>query len=444
MNWIDSRYIVLFDYVAFFLCLALAVMGVVSIAGATHEQLNNSLWIKQAVWVTLGLMCLFGAVLLDYRFLIQYAYVFYIGGVVCLLLCFSPLVGHVSHGARSWIKFPGLPFQLQPAELAKLTTIFLLARMLSGRQEKWNGLLDLIKPLAAGALPAVLILKQPDLGTAAVFGPVTLIMMFTAGLPFSYLLLLAAPALCLLGAFHHVYAVLVWIALMSAILMTALARKVPWTVWAPFAALALAGYVFVYNYGPVIWEKLPEHQKGRVIGYMDPEFDPNNTNYNINQSKIALGSGGFHGKGFGKGTQSTHGFLPEFQHDFIFPVIGEQFGFMGAVILLSLFLLLIMRGLDTALETKSLQGALLASGVVGMFFSHILINVGMVTGLLPVTGLPLTFISYGGTFMICSMIGVGLLINVRMRSSIEFAKDAFFQTKNPLAVPKRFRSEFDD
>ena len=438
----ETKYLVSFDYLALGLCVALVTLGVISIAGATVEQPTSSLWVRQLEWSLLGMGFLIAVLLVDYQVLIRYAMVIYLAGLFGLLLCFSPWMGHESHGAQSWIKIKEIPFQLQPSEFAKITTILMLAKVLSNRQEQWNGILDLVRPLLVGFIPALLVLKQPDFGTAVVYGPITLLMMYVAGMPMSYLLLLFSPVLCLWGINHGLLWIMGWIVLISSLWLIALICRVPWTIWLPCLAVTCAAYVMIYQHGQTVWEHLPEHQKGRVQGYLNPDFDPSKTNYNINQSKIALGSGGFHGQGFGQGTQSTHGFLQEYQHDFIFPVVGEQFGFLGTMILLAMFLLMILRGLDTALETKALQGALLGAGVVALFFTHILINIGMVTGLIPVTGLPLTFISYGGSFMISSMVGVGLLVNIRMRSATEMVKESVFKARNPMSIPTTFYDEF--
>jgi rod shape determining protein RodA len=437
----DSKIWFKIDYLSLLLMLSLVTVGILAIAGATTAEYtvdvirDKPLWVKQIAWALLGLVFLAGVVWVDYRLLIKYAPLLYILGIIGLILCYIPLFSHVSHGARSWVKL-GIGPQIQTSEIAKLTTLLMLARFLSNRKAQWNGLQDVIIPLAIGAVPAVLILAQPDLGTAVVFIPMTLIMMYAAGLPHSYLLLLLAPASCIMAIIPGVIPFLIWISLIFSLLLSIAYFRVPWSIWLPALTVTILAYAAIYNYGPVMWEHVPEHQKNRIIGYMNPEFDPRNTNYHIIQSKIALGSGGFWGKGLGEGTQGILKFLPEFQHDFVFPIWGEQAGFVGGTILLVLFLLLLMRGIDTALHTRVMQGALIAVGVVSLFFAHILINVGMVTGLLPVTGLPLTFISYGGSFMVCSMMAVGLIMNVRLRNSVDLIKERFGSNRPAMELPK--------
>ncbi len=434
------------DYLLLAITLALVTFGVITIAGATASQESfipwyEELWFSQACKVILGLIFLFIVLCVDYQLLIRYATLFYIAGLIGLVLCFVPFFSHFKNGAYSWIKIGGLP-QIQPSEFAKITTILMLAKVLAAKKEQWYGFIDLMKPLAIGAIPSILIAKQPDTGTALVFVPITVIMMFVAGLPYSYLLLLISPIFCFLGISHDPIFILIWLSLMGIILLIVTLNKVPWSVYIPFLLLSFFSYFIVYEYGQAIWNEIPEYQKMRLIGYIQPETDLKNTNYNINQSKIALGSGGFWGKGLGKGTQSTLDFLPEHHHDFIFPVLGEQAGFIGSVILLVLFLLLLVRGLDTSVESKTIQGALIASGIVTLFFSHIFINVGMVTGLLPVTGLPLTFISYGGSFMLANMIGVGLIMNVRMRGQREMLKDSIFVSRSQMSLPAKISDDF--
>ncbi len=438
-NWYDI------DFLTLGLALSLVAFGVAALAGATMSEEVGSIWqsrwVLQAQWAVLGLACAIGVLFLDYRWLIRYAWVFYIFGIIGLLLCFVPGLGHFTHGANSWVKIGSLP-QIQTSEFAKLTTILLLAKVLASRKEQWHGLADILRPLIVGAIPSLLILKQPDFGTAMVFVPITLIMMFVAGLPLASLAVILSPVLCLFGINHDIVFILIWIGLMTGLIILVVVKKVPWTVWLPFFFVSLSAYTVVYQHGEKIWNEIDDYKKRRITGFLYPDVDLKHSNWNIYQSKIALGSGGFWGKGFGNSIQSQYGFLPEFQHDFVFPVVGEQKGFLGASILLGLFFLLIMRGLDTAVSSKTLQGTLISSGVVALFFSHITINVGMVTGLMPVTGLPLTFISYGGSFMLASLTGIGLLMNVRMRAATDMMDESFMVGRTQMVLPKQIPDDF--
>jgi len=430
------------DFVSLVLAICLAALGVVALAGATQGGEKSVLWIRQLDWLIVGLFFLIVTLFIDYRFLIRYAFLLYILGIVGLILCFVPHVGHFARNAYSWIKIGPLP-QIQTSEFAKITTIIMLARILSSRQESWNGLLDILRPLVIGAIPSLLVLKQPDLGTAIVFIPVTVVMMFAAGMPFIYLLVFASPLLSLFGMSHDLFWILVWGALLTGLILAVVLTKVPWSVWLPFVLVTIAGYYVVFEHGQQIWDSVADYKKARIVSYWNPDIDPKGATWNINQSKIALGSGGFWGKGMGQGTQSKFDFLPEFQHDFIFSTIGEQKGFLGGAVILGLFILLIIRGLDTAVGSKTLPGALIATGVVSLIFSHVVINVGVVTGLLPVTGLPLTFISSGGSSMVASMIAVGLIVGVRMRGATEMIEDnSFLSGRSQMSLPKTIEDDF--
>ncbi len=431
----NSKFWYNFDYISLVLVISLAVFGIVSLAGATGD--SDARWGKQLLFFIIGLISCISIVFIDYRTLTRYAPLLYIGGIITLILIFVPQLGHKTHGAQSWIKIKSLPFQIQPAEFAKLTTIIMLARILGSHKEQWNGLWDMMRPLIIGAIPTIFILAQPDLGSAVVFGPITLLMMFAAGMPLSFFLLLFSPFLAVLGISHDPVLMLIWIGALGFLLIYAISRHTSWTIWLPFILISIAAYMVVYSQGEKIWDKLPTNPKTRLMTYIDPESVSTAKAWNINQSKIALGAGGFWGIGLGKGTQSRYGFLPESEHDFVFPSVGEQLGFVGGVALLFLFFLLMMRGLETAVSSKTLQGALIATGVVSLFFSHITINIGMVTGLLPVTGLPLTFISYGGSFMLASMISVGLLINIRYRSATEMMEDGFMKNRSQMSLPSK-------
>lgn len=429
------------DFIALILAISLAAFGVAALAGATYGSENEGLWTRQLIWLFIGLACLIGVLFIDYRILVRYATLIYILGLFGLLLCFIPQIGRLSHGAYSWIVLGGQ--SIQPSEFAKITTIIMLARVLAYQQESWNGILDIARPLAIGAIPSLLILRQPDLGTAIVFVPVTLAMMFAAGMPYTYLLIFASPLLGFLAISHDMLWVLIWIGLLSVLILVIVIYKTPWSVWLPFILISVGTYIVVFEHGQKIWDGISDYKKERILGYWNPEYDSKGANWNINQSKIALGSGGFWGKGMGQGTQSRFDFLPEFQHDFIFSTVGEQKGFVGGAVILGLFMLLIVRGLDTAVGSKTLQGSLIATGVISLFFAHIVINVGVVTGLLPVTGLPLTFISSGGSFMVASMMGVGLIVGIRMRGATEMIEDgSFLSGHSQMSLPKRIDDDF--
>lgn len=270
-------------------------------------------------------------------------------------------MGSASHGARLWynLKF----FHFQPTEPAKLVVIMVLAHYLANRGRHFEGLRHTFVPLLIVGVPALLIVKD-DFGTAMTFGPVTAAMFWAAGL-----------------------------------------RK---RVFILFFALAAAAAVPAYQH-------LKDYQKDRIRTMLNPEADPRGKGYNMLQARTTLGSGQMFGKGWGKGTQTVLHYLPEYQTDFIFPTVGEQFGMVGCTVVLGLMGLLIMRMIHLAQLTQDLFGALIVTGLAAMLATHIIFNVGMCVGLLPITGLPLPFFSYGGTFMITCLAAIGLTAGIGAR-----------------------------
>lgn len=297
------------------------------------------------------------------RFLMDYAYLVYFA---CLLVLIAvDVAGHVGMGAQRWVKFGGL--NLQPSEFMKLAVILVLARYFhQTHYEDIKKIQYLIVPLVVIALPAFFILRQPNLGTTTILAVVGVTMCFLAGVRWRY-----------------------------------------------FIAAALA----IVSAMPVLWHFLHGYQKRRVLTFLDPQQDPLGAGYNILQSMIAIGSGGLLGKGYLQGSQSQLNFLPEKHTDFIFTMFAEEFGFLGSVSLLLLYAVLLAAGTLVALRSRSTFGAMIASGVVALLFVHILINCAMVMGMLPVVGVPLPLMSYGGSIMLSSVFAIGLLLNAYVHRS---------------------------
>jgi rod shape determining protein RodA len=299
--------------------------------------------------------------LFDYRTFIRYAYPFYL--FCLLLLVMVTLFGRTSSGSQRWLQAGFISFQ--PSELTKIALILALTRFFTENENQQGyGLRDLLPPFLFLVVPLLLIFKQPDLGTSAL-----LVLIFLSILTFMGL------------------------------------RGQTW--------LTLAGGCTVA--APIFWHFLKDYQKTRLLTFLNPDLDPLKTGYHITQSKIAVGSGTILGKGFLKGTQSQLHFLPEQHTDFVFSVWAEEWGFLGSFLLLFLFLLLISRGLKIANTSKDRAGALLAIGITGMLFWQTFINVGMVVGIVPVVGVPLPLFSYGGTSVIATLMGIGILMNISMR-----------------------------
>jgi rod shape determining protein RodA len=367
MPGIDRRLIQNFEWPIFVMGLGVALIGIVNLISASPERgafLPDTAW-RQVVWMALGLGLLLATLLLDYRTLERIAIPFY-GGVILLLVAVL-FIGRIVNGSQRWIDLG--PFNLQPSELAKLALIILFARLLARRSATSSiGLLDLIFPAALVAIPAALVVKQPDLGTALVLCVVSASFLAVTRVRVGSLVLIVAGAV---------------------------------------AAVTVAWLFFLHDY-----------QKERVFTFMNPERDPLGAAYHAIQSQIAVGSGGLFGKGFLHGSQSQLDFLPEEQTDFVFSVLGEEWGFVGTATVLLLYLGILIRGLMIAHSSKDLFGAYLAVGIVSLFFWAGAINVGMVIGVLPVVGVPLPMLSYGGSALLTCMIALGLLMNVSMRRYI--------------------------
>jgi rod shape determining protein RodA len=361
---IDRRLFTNFDWTLLVLVFLISAIGVINIysASASYNIAGAPYYIKQFYWIVAGLILVLLACSLDYHLLEDVAYWFY--GILCVVLVVVLLMGKTSMGATRWLNL-GF-FSIQPSEPMKVVMIMTLARFLS-KYPAVDGftLRDLIYPLLFIGGPAILIMKQPDLGTAIV------------------VILIACSMIAYVGV------------RLSA-LVTCLLATIP--------AIYLGWHYFLRDY-----------QKNRVLNFINPERDPLGTGYHIIQSKIAVGSGGLLGKGFTLGTQTQLRFLPEQHTDFAFSVFAEEWGFLGCLILLLLYLFLIFWGLHIAGRCNDRFGSLMAVGVTAMLFWHTIINIGMVIGVFPVVGVPLPLFSYGGTSMITSMIGVGILLNISMR-----------------------------
>jgi len=293
----------------------------------------------------------------DLRVIFKYSYVFYF--LVLLLLLGVEVFGHTAKGAARWISIGG--FKLQPSEPVKIAMVLFLAKYFHNlKAENLGKITYLLPAIIAVLVPAALIIKQPDLGTGIILLGVSGMMFFASGVRM-------------------------------------------WKFGAVFASL-LAAF-------PFIWSNLYDYQKKRVEVFISPDLDPLGAGYNIIQSKIAIGSGGFFGKGLGQGSQSHLSFLPEHQTDFIFACLAEDLGFAGGMLLIAIYSLIIYLSLSIAIHAKNLFAKMVVVGVTSIFFCHICINIGMVTGLMPAVGIPLPLISYGGTMMASILIGFGLVIN---------------------------------
>ena len=306
---------------------------------------------------------------------------------------------------KGWLTIGGVRLG-QPAEVAKVTVVLMLAKVLAVRRDAPRSLLELWKPAAVVLVPWVLVMAQPDLGTGMVFVGIFFAMLFWAGVSGPLLLLAASPAISLLLSFSTVY----WGAWFLILIAVVLWYK-PYVVE---GVVLIVTNVAMGVLAPIVWEKLAPHQKSRLLVFLDPSIDPRASGYHVIQSQVAIGSGGIFGKGFTDGSQKRLAFLPEQYTDFIFPVVGEELGFIGVSIALGLFCVLLLRTVRIASRSSSPFASLVAFGLTAAWFTHIVVNIGMTVGLMPITGIPLPFVSQGGSSVLASFVALGLVQSVHM------------------------------
>lgn len=361
---LDARLIKKIDYKLILVVLMLCCFGLVIISSATATMGSEGFIKTQVISMVLGMISIVIILFFDYHTFARFHIPIYLlcNGLLFAVIAFG--AGAESWGASRWIRIGG--FQFQPVDFVKIGMIICIARMIVENKDQINQPLTLLKILAYAGVPMALIYKQPDLGTTLAFAFFIFGMLFVAGLNYKY------------------------------IIGTAI-----------FGIIAL----------PVAWMTgiLYDHQKQRILTFLNPSLDPKGDGYQILQSKMAVGSGMLFGKGLYQGTQTQFGFLPEKQTDFIFSVVAEETGFIGVMILLALFFFLLFRCIRIAREAKDDYGMILVTGFTFLLAFHIFANIAMTIGLMPVTGKPLPFISYGGTFMLSNMIAIGFILNVNMR-----------------------------
>jgi rod shape determining protein RodA len=391
--------------------LALAAFGLATLYSAGQTEVPTfvaTIWHRQLIWLALGAVAGFLMFRTSPRML-EWATPF-VYGIAVFLLALTLLFGTgagTAAGSKSWIALGSLRLG-QPAELAKLAVILMLARWLAGLREPPATLRDLIPPCVIAGVPCFLVVLQPDLGSAIVFIAILFCMLLWAGTKPSLMVLLASPAIGLALAFSTV-AWGVWIAVLCGLLLWW--RPYVWEGLAVVAANVAMG-VFALPF----WNRLAPYQQNRLLAFLNPEVDPRATGWHVIQSKVAVGSGGLFGKGFTLGTQKRLAFLPAQHTDFIFSVVGEELGFVGVVVALALFAGLVFVLLRIARKATDPFSSLCVFGIAGMLFTHIVENVGMTINLMPITGIPLPFFSYGGSFLLACSVGVGIALRVAWES----------------------------
>ncbi|RJP57495.1 MAG: rod shape-determining protein RodA [Candidatus Auribacter fodinae] len=358
------------NYPLLFVTFALVGIGIIFISSASYQitletnaQINYAS--KQIVWVVVAFIAFLTIILYGYDRIVNLSYPIYFMNIALLILVLA--LGSERYGAQRWLQFGG--FLLQPSEFAKISIILVLARHISLNVGSYRSFMFILRPMVLTFIPMILILRQPDLGTSLVFIPILFSMIFVAGAMLKQL-----------------------ITLMSV------------------GVLAM----------PIFWFLLKDYQKNRIRVFWDPNLDPTGLGYQAIQSKIAIGSGGLLGKGWLHGTQNQLNFLPKRHTDFIFSVIGEEWGFFGVMCVLILFLVLVLAGIYVASKSKDVYGKLVATGISIMLLCHVVINIGMTIGLMPITGLPLLFLSYGGSSMLTAIISIALLQSIWIKRRYDY------------------------
>ncbi|MFQ5689896.1 MAG: rod shape-determining protein RodA [Gemmatimonadota bacterium] len=381
------------------LSLLLAAIGVAMIFSAGQVDVPSEatgIWMRQGLWLGIALIAFYSAARVPLRWLEWSASWLYILGILLLIVVLAIGTGP---NTRSWIRLG--PMSLQPAEFAKFATILLLARLQAGAEEEPKRLAQLWKPVAVVLLPFSLVLLQPDLGSAIIFGVILISALFWAGVPLAKIFLLVSPGVGLLLGFSPV----VWGAWFIGLAVFLYFHR-------PFLAEGLAVLMSNIAAGSLtlpLWRSLAPYQQNRLLVFLNPGIDPKGAGWHLIQSKVAIGSGGWMGQGFAQGPQKRLAFLPEQHTDFIFSVVGEELGFLGVLALLALFGFFLWRVLRVARLSSDEYGSIVVFCLFAVWFAHLAVNVGMTVGLMPITGLPLPFLSYGGSFLLLLFTGLGVV-----------------------------------
>jgi rod shape determining protein RodA len=360
MGIISRRFFSQFDFFLLGTGLALALVGVLGVYSAGLHGATSIGFTRQLTWVALGVLLSLFVFSIDYRFLVDHAFLLYAGSIAVLVAIL--LFGTEINGSKSWVSIGGIGFQ--PSEMVKVVTIITLARYLSAISDKYLRRHQFLILASITMVPVVLITLQGDLGTALMYFPILLGLMLVAGLKARFLIAVVLIALCV---------------------------------------------------APASWFFLKEYQKQRILVTLDPSLDPQGVGYQTRQSQIAIGSGGLVGKGLGNGMQSQMGFVPEVHTDFIFSLLAEETGLLGSLFILMLYLLLLLRLYKVAERARDRTGILIVSGVMFLIFFHVVVNIGMTIGILPPIGIPLPLLSYGGSSTITTFLALGLALSVHYR-----------------------------
>lgn len=390
-----------FDRTVFLTCIALVIIGIFAIYSATYDAHAGSSFHKQILWASVGFVLMIVVTFLPLRFLQRSSYIAYFASLMVLAAVLA--VGRKVYGSQSWFGVAGMG--VQPSEFVKITTLLALAQFLGNPDVNLGRVKDLATTFGIVMLPVTLIMMQPDFGTSLTFFGMLIPVLYWAGASNFLILAIVTPPLVALSAIIGTTAFIAVLILVAVVLYLARENR--------FLAVTVFGLNIVVGiFVQMVYEKLPLYQQKRITTFLDPNNDPLGAGYNVIQAKVAIGSGGVFGKGFLQGTQTQLNFIPKQWTDFIFCVPGEEFGFVGAMVVLGLFAVLLTRGIRLGYSVKNRFGSVIAIGISALFAFHMFVNVGMCLGLMPVIGIPLPFLSYGGSSLVSYMIMAGLLMNV--------------------------------
>ena len=388
-----------------FAAVALVIYGVIILYSAGQTDVVTSaegVWTRQLVWVGIGAVVGFIVFRTSFRLVEWLTPAIYVFSLLLLLaVLFVGTGAGTAAGTKSWLAIGGHRIG-QPAELAKLATVLMLARHLSSLKEAPRSLRNLWMPALIVGIPFLLVMKQPDLGSALVFVGIFFAMLYWAGVRPRLLFMVVSPAVSLLLAVTT-WSWGIWIVLVVLLMV----------VWRPYvweAVIVVGLNVATGVAALVLWNKLADYQKNRLLSFLNPEADPRGAGYHLLQSKTAIGSGGWFGSGLTEGPQKRLAFLPEQHTDFVFSVVGEELGFIGVLVALGLFILLFTSLIRVARRAADPFSSLVVFGILGLWFTHVFENVGMTVNLMPVTGIPLPFFSYGGSFFLICCVCLGLAL----------------------------------
>jgi rod shape determining protein RodA len=389
---------------SFLILIGIGIVLVYSATGKSDLIWYKTEWFKQIIHFAIGSLIMVIIVLLPAKSWKNIAWIAYIVSIISLFIVMNS--GHISKGAGRWLDIAG--FRFQPSEFAKIAYLLISSLWLSKNRVNIMQPRTLVVPGLLFIIPFLLVLKQPNLSTALVFTAMTLVHFYWAGFRLVDLFLFVSPvASIILSSVSTLY----WNLLIICVFFISIKFRFPlWLIILVMTFDIGSGYV-----SQMAWNSMEEHQRSRILTFIDPMRDPKGEGYQVIQSQVAIGSGGMFGKGFGEGSQTNLAFLPEEHTDFIFSVLGEQFGFAGTFVVLALFFILLWRGIMICRLYSDSFVNLVVAGACSILFFHVFVNVAMTIGFMPVTGLPLPFLSYGGSFVITCMILIGLLLSMRLK-----------------------------